>query len=1056
MEVPIIDKEGKLRSVNSDEAQLGIRSKDYVYATPNAINKVKYAAPEQQLYAGLEGFGQGIAGPLAPLLERSMGVEPEDILGREEAHPGTHYATEALGFIAPALATWGGSAMLRAELEAAGLTGEALNAAVKAKMSGIPAQAILKGNLPGAIEKASEWIPKGGKWYSKIPLNAGKMAYEGALMGVADQASRAVLQDPNQTADTVIPAIGLSSLFGGVLGTGAGVLSEILGKGAGKAAQEVGVKLGEEMPPEGQGEAFAHTPDKDPHAFPEGQKEGEMFVSGSDVNNYEKGDLATVAKYHGNEMFPDKPRSFINKAIGSLTDLLGVKPKENIKQIEDAARLVTNNPGFELPVGMMTHDSIPQLAEDAALKLPIGPRDAIAKPYNDIHAGMEESLTKLMNGATGKSDAEVGKIGHQIAVNNLDDLAKARSAQWEPIMEKFNTVDFANHDNEVLALSDELRALKDTFTEATGPHVNEVERAADAALWNKNNLEDIKEWISKVKQREYAAVRTGNTDVADASGKIVDVLDNFVEKMTGKLAENPALSAEQRLEIESAYPAYKRAQKEYPSYINKLKKLGEYVGLKQRDLKKPYLVRAALKDMSPDVFFSKLSSRRDVNFLNFINQEYPDIAQWLKQADKEKFYRLAKTKKSHLFSKNMMDTLRDLSKEERNHMFTPEENKIVDANLTLDKEFPWNKNFSNTSNQERLMDALKFGPAGVAAGAKSSLGVHTFLKAIHENLKGKKYADGGMVSGGGNNLADSIAQHVTPESTPQTVPTSEDEDYSAGIKNQPFFGPIAYAPKDLGEMMQQPPQVRSSLKLAQEALKGHKMSEKALSSVFDPKSDFAVSAPKPAQIDKLKKQLGQIQKDPMSLMKVGQQVQHLPEMAQAFTSKATSAAEYLNSLKPKEADTLPFDNSKVINAKTYDTPYDRALKIAEQPLLILTKVKQGTVNPSDVAALKALYPSLYQNMSQKITEHLIEHKAQNKLIPYHTRMGLSMFLGQPLDSTMKPQSIVAAQPKPVAPQQPQGGGKGKGGPHSTKPLTTMANMAKTPGQNREEERSTKH
>jgi hypothetical protein len=287
------------------------------------------------------------------------------------------------------------------------------------------------------------------------------------------------------------------------------------------------------------------------------------------------------------------------------------------------------------------------------------------------------------------------------------------------------------------------------------------------------------------------------------------------------------------------------------------------------------------------------------------------------------------------------------------------------------------------------------------------------------------------------------------------LPMADDEDYSAGIKNQPFFGPIAYAPKDIGEMMQQPPQVRSSLKLAQEAVKGHKMSEKALSSVFDLHSDFTIPAPKPAQIDKLKKQLSSVQQDPMSLMKVGQQVQHMPEMAQAFTKTATNAAEYLNSLKPKEAAILPFDDAKIINHKTYDTPYDRALKIAEQPLLVLTKVKQGTINPSDVAAMKALYPSLYQNISQKMTEHLIEHKAKNKTIPYRTRVGLSMFLGQPLDSTMRPQAILAAQPKPSTPQQPQAT-QPRGGKHTTKPLTTMANMAKTPNQNREEEQTTKH
>ena len=40
-------------------------------------------------------------------------------------------------------------------------------------------------------------------------------------------------------------------------------------------------------------------------------------------------------------------------------------------------------------------------------------------------------------------------------------------------------------------------------------------------------------------------------------------------------------------------------------------------------------------------------------------------------------------------------------------------------------------------------------------------------------------------------------------------------------------------------------------------------------------------------------------------------------------------------------------------------------------------------------------------------------------IPYKLRVGMSMFLGQPLDSTMTPQAIMAAQPAPPQPQQAQ-------------------------------------
>jgi hypothetical protein len=72
---------------------------------------------------------------------------------------------------------------------------------------------------------------------------------------------------------------------------------------------------------------------------------------------------------------------------------------------------------------------------------------------------------------------------------------------------------------------------------------------------------------------------------------------------------------------------------------------------------------------------------------------------------------------------------------------------------------------------------------------------------------------------------------------------------------------------------------------------------------------------------------------------------------------------------------------------------------------------------------------------------------------YKARMGLSLFLGTPLDNTMTPQSIMAAQPKPQqGPQQPPAPkGKGKGSP--SKMSNKSSNLAKTADQAAETDRS---
>lgn len=96
--------------------------------------------------------------------------------------------------------------------------------------------------------------------------------------------------------------------------------------------------------------------------------------------------------------------------------------------------------------------------------------------------------------------------------------------------------------------------------------------------------------------------------------------------------------------------------------------------------------------------------------------------------------------------------------------------------------------------------------------------------------------------------------------------------------------------------------------------------------------------------------------------------------------------------------------------------------MVEQPLTVLNKVKDGTVNSQDMKTLNAVYPNLYTKLKDKLSQALVERADKDKLIPYKTKLGMSLFMGQPLDSTMTPQAIQAVQTAGMnVPSQPQGG-----------------------------------
>jgi hypothetical protein len=112
-------------------------------------------------------------------------------------------------------------------------------------------------------------------------------------------------------------------------------------------------------------------------------------------------------------------------------------------------------------------------------------------------------------------------------------------------------------------------------------------------------------------------------------------------------------------------------------------------------------------------------------------------------------------------------------------------------------------------------------------------------------------------------------------------------------------------------------------------------------------------------------------------------------------------------------------------------------------------VKQGTLQLSDLQDLKAMYPEGYNIMAQKLSNEIANATSNENMIPYHARLSVSLFLGQPLDSTMNPSAIVAAQPVPKPPQE-QGPVKGSG--KSTKSLGKSNDQYKTANQAAESDR----
>ena len=244
---------------------------------------------------------------------------------------------------------------------------------------------------------------------------------------------------------------------------------------------------------------------------------------------------------------------------------------------------------------------------------------------------------------------------------------------------------------------------------------------------------------------------------------------------------------------------------------------------------------------------------------------------------------------------------------------------------------------------------------------------------------------------------------------------------------------------------------KSAVDYATSVARGETMMTKAAKAVFKAGGEVASPSAMPTEMDRarLNKQLQKLQTDPTPLTKVAGDVGHyLPQHATAAGTYAANAVNYLNSLRPKTTTGLPLD-SKIVPNGVAQGAYNRALDIAEQPLVVTQAIKSGRLTPSDVVTLSTVNPGAYQRLSQKLTAEMTNHISKGGVIPYQTRMSLSTFIGQPLDSTMTPQGIQGAQPQPpmqqpATPTQPASNPK-----RSTAKLGGIAKNARTQDQARD-------
>lgn len=241
------------------------------------------------------------------------------------------------------------------------------------------------------------------------------------------------------------------------------------------------------------------------------------------------------------------------------------------------------------------------------------------------------------------------------------------------------------------------------------------------------------------------------------------------------------------------------------------------------------------------------------------------------------------------------------------------------------------------------------------------------------------------------------------------------------------FAPVLY--KILGNG--HPEGIAESLSYWMKAQRGESQMVKGVESLFDYGNSKAIEFLDPGKdnelLDKYIKDGGintQIQKENQAIpqepgfahggdvtppvTKADGIAKHFPEQNILINSAKARVSNYLQANQPRPLNNkLAFDNTH--KDPNSEHVYNRLLTLANQPLRVLNHVKDGSLLPQHVDALKSMYPELHGQLSKKMMEKVVDKVHKGEKPPYHVRQSLSLFMGQDLDSSLTPASIQAAQ-----------------------------------------------
>lgn len=662
------------------------------------------------------------------------------------------------------------------------------------------------------------------------------------------------------------------------------------------------------------------------------------------------------------------------------------------------------------------------LALPAELRAGMSEVPDLAKQFNTLQESKTMPGQNLTNTVeTFKKDASdfmvkaLGKTEDEI-------LPKEQVSPYENGKELANTL-HGELAKEIDPVADRMQARKERFgaTEVSQNDIaniaQQVAQMANEQGWSSSPSGNIMQEVNRVLkeiplQKDLKALGHFQTAIGDNTfnpmdgaltragqmmkGVVRDVESDMLSRVSGP--EEAELLASDR----SAY----RAANEIKDQLN------DRLHIKAGSVKSWLKGLKEMGQTDGETVLRRLSGKGDANLLELLQSKFPETAEMLKRNTVNEALSQAASKAPDghtISSKHLMSAIDKMSPEMRKFALPEGAEQKLRAAQTLIDNIPSYRTSGTAGNLDSLWSKVPGGAMAMAA-----------------MLTGHNPALGFMIGQAGKWVS---------RDAPDAVRL-------AFLKFLGHDGPV------------EPAAFKSAVDFIQSTIKGQNAVKKGTQAVFTAGKQVLSETQMPTKDDreKLDKRLKALQKDTSPLLNTGGKTSYyMPEHSASMGQTAAQATNYLNSLRPNTDKRAPLD-PKIKPSAAETATYNRALDIAEQPMLVLDAIKHGTLTPQDVAHLRSLYPDLYNKFNSEMMTHVIDREHDEEPIPYKTKLALSLFMGQPLDSTMTPESLMSTQPQMQGPAPGANGQPGQQPKHSMTAISKMSQGVATPGQAREMEK----